>query len=254
MSGSFSLYRATNPDGSTRDMAIAADPNGGPVVVMYEGKTGGGMSVSRQPISDATPEKITAAIEKEVGELVRAGYVYVGEATIRGNRVASVATQTAESSDDLHWEVVVPIPPQKLAETLDEMARAMGSWPVDMTQGFSRDEFGIRVTNGRNEWSFGYRASPHGMIDPKTGRGGGSLRAFFGPLPLLVFAVIERRHPGHVVVADTDGNPIEFGYREVSERIAESIPVEVLRNLAERLGLRAPSFSSLSVNSRGFWV
>lgn len=253
MSGPYSLYRATNPDGSTRDVAIAADPNGGPVIVMYEGKTGGGMSVSRRPVPDATPEKIAATIEKEVEELVRSGYVYVGEATIRGNRVASVATQSTESSDDLHWEVTVPIPPQKLAETLDEIATSMGSWPIDNSQGFIRDEFGIRVTIGPNEWSFGYRPTPHGMIDAKTGRGGGTLRAFFGPLPLLVFAVIEKRLPGHIIVADTGGNQIAFGYREVAERISEAVPDEVLRALAERLGLRAPSLSSFAVNSSGYW-
>lgn len=256
MSATCSLYRATNPDGSTRDIAIGASPDGAPVVVTYEGKTGGAMSASRRPILDATPtpEILKLTIEKDVGELIRSGFVYVGEATIRGNRVTQVATQTAESSDDLHWEVVLPIHSQKLAETLDDISRAVGSCPNDMRQGFTRDEFGVRISVGPNEWSFGHRPSPHGMIDVKTGRGGGTLRTIFGPLPLLILAVIERRYPGHLLVADPDGNQVQFGYNYVAERISGVMPDDILRRLAEHLGLRTPSLSSFSVNSKGFWI
>lgn len=253
MNGRYTLYRATNPDGSTRDVAIGMSPDGKPRAVILEGKTGGSLTVTLVPNESADFAAAESKVTERVESLLKAGYVRVGDAVVRDRRIVTVDTQGPANEEDFHWEVMTPVPAGGFLDAMIQVANGLGEHPLPGTR-VTRDDLGITVIRAEHAWSFGHRPSSDGTIDARTGRGGGTIAAHHGPIPVLVLAAVARRLPGHFKAADNAGEEIGLGFGDLAKHLGDRIAFDVLRQIAERVGLRTPGLSSYSVKSTGMWI
>jgi len=251
MNGRYDLYRAKNPDGSTRDALVGPDPEHSDRVLVLSGKSGKNLTVQTVPVPDGSSQD--AQIQSKVQEFVNDGYVRVGVADVVDRRVSAVHHLLGDDTV-VDWELAKPLTPSEFAEFLRFVSEALGDEPIP-GQMLTRDDHGLMLSLGQVSWSFGTRPTPDGTIDAKNGRGGGRVSRHHGPVPLLVLATLAHRYSGRLVLADKDGNQYgRFGYREIRELATGQVSQELFARLAENLSIKLPAFSSLPIESTGMFI
>ncbi len=241
------LYRFKHPDGTSKDWAICIDAD---VIRIFYAKTGAKMRMTVVPKT-----KVKVSLDEEMRERtdkqIQQGYVHVGEATIVENAIVQLIEPNAGAT--LHWETVVSAPEEGLLDKIREIARGLGENPYPGVM-VSVGSDGLDITTPGGKWSFGYLDSIGGGMNRNTGRGGGTIPASHGPVPLLVMLAVSLALPDMFAFADDDGNTVDLRFNAESPWFSQNgVPYEKLRKLAVQIGICAPSLSEINVKATGVW-
>ncbi|MHB8697769.1 MAG: hypothetical protein ACYC9J_06995 [Sulfuricaulis sp.] len=241
------LHRFTHPDGTSKDWAICIDAD---VIRIFYAKTGAKMRMTVVPkikISVSLDEEIRNRTDKQIQQ----GYMHVGEASIVDNAITQLIAPN--SGKTLHWETVVSVPETDLLDKVREIAKDLGHNPYPgVTISVGNDGLDMATPGGK--WYFGYLDSISGSMNRNTGRGGGTIPASHGPVPILIMLAVSMAFPDIFVFGDDDGTTIDLRFTADSPWFSQNrVPYEKLRKLAVLVGICAPSLSEINVKATGVW-
>jgi hypothetical protein len=251
--GPYELYRITDPDGSSRDRALGAAPDGSHQIVIWEGRTGRRMKLKLVPL-DA--DDTATALNNCRAEAQRDGYYYVGPATVFERHILPIPRSAASGGSEplLLWELVAPILATELTPCLQAIARTLPPHLGGVCE-LRQCDAGLAIHLERETWSIGAGTSSDGHIDSQTGRGGGCVHTHNGPMPFLVLASLAQRFPKRLAFADNHGTELDLlDPLQLRALIDGRIDRECLERWLIDQNLRLPSLADFPIHSGGMWL
>ncbi len=241
------LYRYRQPDGSSKDWLIGTTEEG---VHVFFGKTGGNLREIRVPPRACCNDSPLEEAAKRAASQVTLGYELIGSAVVNleDREILRVEEGT---SPPLHWETQQPLPVAEFETRLAEIAKALGENPMPGVC-LAKGDGSLTLQVGEVTWSLGLSPSPHGHIDPSTGRGGGSILAKHGVVPVLVMMRLAMQFPGTFVFGNDKGETVHLQIDPETPWFPPSLWAKV-RKLAVRLKIIAPAVSDFDFEPSGIW-